>query len=296
MKILYGFWALVTIILVIYLVKIKKELRNISKQIEKNNGEYFNIHTNSLTKEVEDLIVKINFLYDENQRINAAKKASEEEIRQSISNMSHDLRTPLTSIMGYIQLIKEEEISPKEAKEYLDIIEGRTERLESLITSFYDLSRLNSSEYNFSLNKVNLSTVLCENIASYYTSFTDKGIEPMIEIEENTSLIISDGTAVNRIFTNLIGNMIKHGESFIKIALWEEESYIVTSFINGASMVEEDNINKLFDRFYTADKSRTGQNTGLGLAITRAFVEKLGNQIKATLTEGTFVIEIRWKK
>lgn len=296
MKLVIIFLSFTILGLLFYIIRMKQELSAIAKQMDKSKGEYVNLHTKSLSNEIENLTQNINFLYDENQKINADKKSMEEEIRHSIANMSHDLRTPLTSIMGYIQLLKEEDISIEERKEYLEIVERRTKNLEGLISSFYELSRLDGNEYIFDLKSLSLEKLLCDNIALYYNDFINKNIEPQIEIEEKLSNIIADEGAVRRVFSNLIGNALKHGEGFIKIVLKKEGNNIVTEFINSASELNEENTEKIFDRFFTADKSRNDKNTGLGLAITKGLVEKLGNEISAELVNKTLKIKIIWKK
>lgn len=288
--------VIVIIALITYIVKMKNEVKNISNQIGNSKGEYINVHTKSVDNDLEELVVKVNYLYDESQKIKAKNKSIEEEIRRSIANMAHDLRTPLTSITGYIQLIKSEGITEEEKREYMEIVEKRTVRLQNLISSFYDLSRLHSNEYSFSLKKVNLSKLLYDNIALYYNDFINNNIEPIIGIEEKISSIISDEEAVNRIFSNLIGNMLKHGQGNIKISLREKDGYILSEFSNLAPDINNETVKNLFDRFYTADKSRTSQNTGLGLSITKTFVEKLGNEIKGEVLEDNLNIIIKWKK
>lgn len=283
------------IILLTIIVNNKKEIRFITKQIGINKQDYINIRTKSVDNDIENLVAKINLLYDENQRINAEKKKVEEEIKTSVANMSHDLRTPLTSIMGYIQLFKTDNISKEEKKEYIDIIEKRTKTLQVLISSFYDLSRIENNEYKFNLEKVSLSKILCENLAGFYNDFINNAIEPIIDIDENVADIISDKKAIVRIFSNLINNAIKHGKTYVRISLKEDKGYIVTEFINGTSGLKEEDVSKLFDRFYTIDKSRNDRNTGLGLAITKSLVEQLGNEIEANLVGNDLVIKIRWK-
>ncbi|WP_294132467.1 sensor histidine kinase KdpD [uncultured Clostridium sp.] len=286
----------VIIVLVAIIIGYKREFRRINKEITNNLDEYVNIKTKSVDKDVEILVQNINLIFDSKQKVVAEKKKNEEELRASITNMSHDLRTPLTSIMGYLQMIRSEKASETDKKEYMDIVEKRTRSLQQLISSFYDLSRIEGNEYNFNYKKVNLSNVLCENIALFYNDFINNSIEPVIEIEEGIKEIISDEGAITRIFSNLIGNMIKHGENFVKITLKQENDVIITEFINKATGLTQENVDKLFDRFYTVDNSRSDRNTGLGLYITKILVEKLGHNIKANLKEDNLVISITWKK
>lgn len=286
----------IIIFLITIIIGYKREFRRINKQITENVDEYANIKTKSVDKDIENLVESINLIFDSRQKIVAEKNKNEEKIRQSISNMSHDLRTPLTSIIGYLQMIKSEKSSEADKKEYMDIVEKRTKSLQQLISSFYDLSRMEGNEYNFNYKKVNLSSILCENIAVFYNDFRNNNIEPIIEIDENVKDIISDDGAINRIFSNLITNMIKHGESFVKITLRQENDVIITEFINKATRLTEENVDKLFDRFYTVDNSRSDKNTGLGLYITRIMVEKLGHSISSKIDNGYLKIEIIWNK
>ena len=286
----------IIIVLIAIIIGYKREFKRINKEITNNLDEYVNIKTKSVDKDVENLVQSINLIFDSKQKVVSEKKKSEDELRASITNMSHDLRTPLTSIMGYLQMIKSEKSSETDKKEYMDIVEKRTKSLQQIISSFYDLSRIEGNEYKFNYKKVNLSNILCENIALFYNDFINNNIEPVIEIEEGIKEIISDESAITRIFSNLIGNMIKHGENFVKITLKQENDMIITEFINKATGLTEENVDKLFDRFYTVDNSRSNKNTGLGLYITRILVEKLGHNIKANLKGDNLVISIAWKK
>lgn len=286
---------LIIIVLIAVIIGYKREFRRISKQINNNLDEYANIKTKSVDKDIEYLVENINLIFDSKQRIVAEKNKNEEELRASIANMSHDLRTPLTSIMGYLQMARLEEVSEGEKNEYIDIVENRTKSLQQLISSFYDLSRIEGNEYNFNYKKVNLKNILCENIAAFYNDFINNNINPIIEVDENIRDIISDEGAITRIFTNLIGNIIKYGESYVKITLKQKDDVIITEFINKTTDLTEENVDKLFKRFYTVDKSRSDRNTGLGLYITKVLVEKLGYSINATLKNEELIIQILWK-
>ncbi len=285
----------VIIVLVAIIIGYKREFRRINNEIVNNLDEYVNIRTKSVDKDVENLVENINLIFDLKQKVVAEKKKNEEELRASILNMSHDLRTPLTSIIGYLQMIKSEKASDTDKKEYMNIVEKRTKSLQKLISSFYDLSRIEGNEYNFNYKKLKLNIVLCENIAIFYNDFINNNIEPVIEIEEDIKEIISDEGAIIRIFSNLIGNMIKHGENYIKISLKQENDIIVTEFTNKATGLTQENVDKLFERFYTVDNSRSDRNNGLGLYITKVLVEKLGYNITAKLDNENLKIKIVWK-
>ena len=296
MLLLNIFLISIIIILLIYIVRYKKNIEYISGQIKKSKGDYTSIRTKILDKDAENLVVAINYLYEENQKKYLQVKTRDEELRMSISNIAHDLRTPLTSIMGYIQLIENNKLTEEDRKKYINIVKRRTETLQSLITSFYELARVEASEYKFDLKAINLSNLLCETIALYYDEFVKNNIEPEIKVNENTSLVIADEKAVMRIFSNLINNIIKHGDRNVIIELREDGEFLVTEFKNYAPKLTKENVSHIFDRFFTADKARSDKNTGLGLSITKSFVEQLGHEIQANLANGMLNIKIIWKK
>lgn len=286
----------IIVILLFYIFRYKRNIKYISDQILDSKAEYTSIRTRTLDKDTEKLVISINDLYEKNQKRYIEVEHKEEELRSSIANLSHDLRTPLTSIMGYIQLIKNDKSTNEDKEKYLNIVDRRTQTLQTLITSFYELSRVESSEYKFDLKAINLSGLLCETIALYYEEFVKNNIEPKIKVTENISQIIADEEAVMRIFSNLINNIIKHGEGNVTIELKEDEDYLVTEFRNYAPNLNEEQVAHIFERFFTADLARSDKNTGLGLSITKAFVEQLGNKIEANITEGILTIKVTWRK
>lgn len=286
--------SLIIVVLLALIFRYKSDVRYISRQIVKSQGEFTNIRMKTLDKDIENLVITLNNLYDKNQKINIKVKHSEEKLRRSIANLSHDLRTPLTSVMGYIQLIKADNLKSEEKEKYIDIIYRRTATLQSLITSFYELSRIESNEFKFEFKSINLSKLLYETVALFYEDFVSKDIEPVINVEENVPVIIADEKAVTRIFSNLINNILKHGKNKVDIALRKENNQIVTEFRNYAPNLKEEHVEHLFDRFFTADIARSDKNTGLGLSITKALVEQLGFKIEAMLTDGVLSIKITW--
>lgn len=295
MEVIILILLIIILSLLLLIISYKKDIRYISRQISKSKGDLTNIKMSSLNKEIEELAIKIDELYLTNHKINLKIRNNEEKLRESIENMSHDLRTPLTSIMGFVQLLKDEQLSKEEKLRYISIIERRTENLNTLINCFYDLSRIENNEYKFKLEYVNLSEILVENIAAFYDDFINNGIEPKIQIDENVSNVIADKNAVMRIFSNLINNMIKHGDKSVDISLNNVDNYVETQFINSAPNLKPEEVEKIFDRFYTGDAARTDKSTGLGLCITKALVEQMGHKVEANLEDGRLKIKIRWQ-
>lgn len=277
----------------------RKEISNIVEQMKSiNDSEDTNakILMTSNDKVAKKLVLEINKSLENKTKTQVEYRKMEKELRQAIANVSHDLRTPLTSIMGYLQLMGDKSISQEEQEQYRIIVEKRAKSLQMLITSFYDLSRLEANEYNFDLKPIKLNNLLYDIMASFYNDLLNKKIEPIIDIDSKPVIIIGDENAVRRIFSNLIQNVIKYGENVVFICLKEYEDKIITTFKNDGCTLNSEDADKLFERFFIGDKSRSGQSTGLGLAITKRLVEQMGNSIYAEVNEGELTITIEWKR
>lgn len=273
------------------------ELKNINTQLKKINEAKTNskILLTSSNKELRKLIIEVNKNIEEKQNSEATYKRLDLGIRQSIANISHDLRTPLTSVMGYIHLIEDENLEKEERSEYLDVIKNRTRDLEELITSFYDLSRLEGKEYKFEMTSININNIMCEVLGSFYKDLLKSNIKSIVDVEETPYFIIGDNIATKRVISNLVQNIIKYGEGDVIFSLKRNGDYVVTIFENKAEKITREDVEKLFERFFTADRSRTGKGTGLGLAITKELVHQMGHEIKAELIGDRLRTTITWK-
>ena len=287
--------TILIVLLIIFILK-TKEINRLTLELKKLNseGKIEKLRLSLPNKNIENLIVEINTLIDDKRKMENIYKEKDMELREAIANMSHDLRTPLTSIMGYVYLLNDDKLDKEERKEYLKIIEKRSLVLNDLITSFYGLSRIQADQYEIKFEPVNLELVLGEIIAAFYETLDYKFGEPEINIEEGLGPVLGDKQALNRIFTNLIENIIKHGEGEVKISLKKKNKYIVMEFSNKAEELGLKDLNRIFEKFFTKDRMRTGQNTGLGLAIVKLLVEKQGQKIEAKKVGNRLVINIIW--
>ena len=287
--------TILIVLLIIFILK-TKEINRLTLELKKLNreGKIEKLRLSLPNKNIENLVVEINTLIDDKRKMENIYKEKDMELREAIANMSHDLRTPLTSIMGYVYLLNDDKLDKEERKEYLKIIEKRSAVLNDLITNFYGLSRIQADQYEIKLEPINLELVLGEIIAAFYETLDYKFGEPEINIEEGLGSVLGDKQALNRIFTNLIENMIKHGEGEVKISLKKKKKYIVMEFSNKAEDLESKDVNRIFEKFFTKDRMRTGQNTGLGLAIVKLLVEKQGQKIEAKKVGNRLVINIIW--
>lgn len=296
-------WLIIILLIITLVIFItlhfisSREIKGIYNQLENINKSQTNskISLSFSNKRLERLAQEININLEEKQKIEIEYKRMDKELRQAIANMSHDFRTPLTSIMGYIQLIEDDKTPEEEKKLYLDIVKKRGSALQGLIESFYDISRLEAKEYKFDLKPINLYSIICDLMASFYNDFKGKDIEPNLDISESVLMVIADEGGVRRIFSNLIQNMLRYGDKYVLISLKQQKGRVTTIFQNDAPTLSQEDLPHLFERFFTADRTRSGKSTGLGLAITKQLVEQMGHGITAELIEGRLSVIIEWK-
>lgn len=246
-------------------------------------------------RQVENLLAQINGLLEDREQETRTLREQEESLRRQIVNISHDLRTPLTSILGYLQLLESEQLSPQQRRHYLEIVSDRAKVLQDLITAFYDLSRIEGGEYPLDLQPVDLRRALEPLLASFYEDFEQAGFQVTVELDDCLPPVLADPGAVTRILTNLIGNALKHSSAALTIRLYADAGQLVTAFSNDAPDLSPEDLSRVFERFYTADQMRTGQNTGLGLAIVKALAQRMGHAAFAELEDGSFTVGVRWE-
>ncbi len=194
-------------------------------------------------------------------------------------NMAHDLRTPLTSAIGYIDMIQKEELSMAEKEKYMGIIEERLNKLSDLITNFFDFSKAISEE-EIEKQKENLMEILENSLANFYDDFTKQNRKIDLNSKVSKIEIVTNRALLVRIFDNLIVNSYKHSKSDLKINVQIVGNKVVLEFINELEDLSLD-VQKMFEEFYTTDDSRNNGNTGLGLAIVKEFVRLLGGSVQA---------------
>ncbi len=268
-------------------------LRRSSKEIAEALSECLKTDTNSIItvssrdKQVRRLVTELNkelkLLREEHHRF----VQGDMELKNAVTNISHDLRTPLTAICGYLDMLKSEDKSP-EAERYLEIIGGRAESMKQLTEELFRYSVIMTSESEPKQEQVIVNDVLEESIAGYYSILSEKKISPEIDITYKKVIRILDRSALARVFSNLINNVVKYSDGDLSVSLSDDGT---TVFSNHASQLTSVQVDKLFDRFYTVEAARN--STGLGLSIARTLIEKMGGTISASLENGVLSIVIR---
>lgn len=211
------------------------------------------------------------------------------ELKNAVTNISHDLRTPLTAICGYLDMLDKEDQN-ENTKRYLKIIRGRTEIMKQLTEELFRYSVFTSVSNGTPSEPVILNSILEESISALYTSLRQSRITPSIVMPDVKVSRMLNRNAVSRIFGNIISNAVKYSDGDLEIIL--DETGRIT-FANHAEKLDEIQVGRLFDRFYTVETASSG-STGLGLSIARALTEQMGGSITAEYKDGMILVHVHF--
>ncbi|MGL4363511.1 MAG: sensor histidine kinase [Cellulosilyticaceae bacterium] len=269
-------------LLTIYIYILKREVRHISKQLascKTGNGKK-NIDITLIDKDIEALSVAINeyITFQENYKIDI--EVRERKLKDSIASISHDLRTPLTSIKGYHGLLKNTPFSTEDA-EYMDIINKKVAVLETLINDFFELSIYESDTYEMEMGRVDVTAIAIEVLMEHYEPIHVSPIAFTAHIPDYPLYVYGERTACERIIQNLISNMLRYAIDEATLTLKNKDDRVYLIMKNRAEEISEEVIQNMFNRFYKSDKSRSHKGTGLGLYIVKTLVDKMNGVVSA---------------
>ena len=288
-KIMVFFLLVIIFALLLKIFYMRKAIREIKRGFSEklytdtNTPIMLSSHDKLVSSLANDINVELKELKKQKHRYIQGDK----ELKNAITNISHDLRTPLTTICGYLSLLDKEEKSEHIARQ-LSIIKNRTFALKQLVEELFRYTTIISDTENSVYTETVINNVLEDCISSYYAIFKEKGITPNINLCEQKIVRSVDKTALLRIFNNIIDNAIKYSEGDLTISLFENGKIV---FSNHTSDLNEIQIGKLFDRFYTVNTAR--KSTGLGLSIAKALIEKMDGNISADYSNNVLSIIIK---
>lgn len=280
-------------ILLFLLLLQRCEIKSMSEQLREIKTQDTNllVHTQSGDRACNELIHEINAILREARAVRIQYRKKGHALEQMLTNISHDLRTPLTSAMGYMGLIRSSQLSRNELEKEIEIIEKKLFRLEELINSFFEFSRILSSDRQPEMEELNLVAVLEEAIAHYYDDYCSQGRKISFDRDSSKLAIRSNRSMLLRIFDNLIGNGLKHGMGDVSITLARTDSLQIR--FENALLDSALDMDCIFDEFYTTDISRTRGSTGLGLAIAKQFTQMLGGEISGECKGEQFAVTLK---
>lgn len=289
---------LLLVILIFRIVTLQWDVRRMTKQLEEINRNFGTnelVRTNTHNKNLTRFAATINqliHLFKQNQQ---SAERKEMELKQEITNISHDLRTPLTSIKGFSELLTDPSISEVKKKEFVAIIQKKIDNLTMIVDLFYELSQIDSSDKKLTMDQQFLEQIVIETMLIFYDDFEKKQLQVHMD-EGVVAPILADKKATVRIVTNIIQNALTYAKSYVKISLVEDEEYIRLRAVNDVETINATELQRIFNRTFRLDESRTGTQLGLGLHIVQQLINKQGGKAVADVHEKEFIMEVSFRK
>lgn len=291
-------FAVLVVGLIVYLRLILHDIKGLRKQlayIEEEESSIF-LTTSSHNRQVNELNKQLNIFIKKQQREKGKYVQLDKEFKQAITNVSHDIRTPLTSINGYLQMI-ELSVEEQERKKYFQIVHSRLAYLKQLLDELFFYTKITNMDYDLELEQVALYPMVCNALLEFYDEFEKAQILPEVSFAQQDIKLIGNLDAWKRIIHNLLMNTIRHGKHSLSILETVEDNHVQLRFENEISTFDEFDVTAMFDRFYKGDRSRKDQSTGLGLAIVKELVQQMGGSISAQVDKKilSIIITVPWK-
>ena len=295
-------WFIISIVLCImliisllYHIIYRRQVEGLSRQTAFLNEKKteLKINTDLNAKELKSLAAEIRRLNDSFNETKISLIKQDAALRETITNLSHDIRTPLTSLDGYFQLLASEKIDQDKKEHYLGIIRNRIESLNSMLDELFTYAKLQDINYSIELSELDITAVTADILMSFYDDIAGRGEEPVVSLPEEPVIINGNKEAYTRVVQNIIKNALVHGKN-LSVSLRREGSDVIfecsDELLNPDTVIDT---SRIFDRFYKADKARTNaKGSGLGLAITKELVERMGGKISAECRDGRFSIRV----
>ena len=295
----YIFIIAILVLIIVYLILrlflIRINLKNASEELARTREEGYNRQLKITLNDhaLEMLAGEINNNLDYQKGLKLEEERSRRQLEQSISDIAHDLRTPLTVIKGNLQLLQGEELSPK-AGESLEISLKKAETLKNMVDEFFELSVLESDTDKVVLDKIDIVKWLAEFVIENEVFIREKGLEPKIIFPERSVYIMADEDMLNRVFSNLMTNILKYAYKCFIVEVIEGSGKCNIKIGNNVKESDTIDTERIFDRTYRADKARSIGSAGLGLYIAKLLVEKQGGTIDAEIKEDKLIFSIEF--
>lgn len=285
--------GIVCILLLIYLAVLRRMLRTIGRELKKNREQNYNrrLTVPLFDRALDQAVSEINRSLDHQHQLKYTAMRAENNLRQSIADIAHDLRTPMTVIKGNLQLIAgSAELSP-ENTEYLNVCSEKAESLRRMADEFFELSLLESDSKEVALKKVNLTNMLMQFLADHEAVIRAYALEPEVILPEKTVTVYADRQMLLRMLENLLNNTLRYAQARFTVRL--EQDGIV--FANPFAAEAKPDPERMFDRSYRAETARSTCNAGLGLYIVRLLAEKQRAAAEASVENGILTLRLRFQ-
>lgn len=284
--------------LTIYIVRLKAGMKDIKNELVLTRDMEYNrqLTVDLLDDNLSEMTAEMNRNLDYQKKLKEKSEAAELSLRQSVSDIAHDLRTPLTVISGNLQMLKKEcNLSPA-ALEYIRASEDRCRALKVMADDFFELSVLESDYSSAKPEKVSLTNELMQFIVDNEAVIRANNLEPDIVFPEKTVFAMADRVLLSRMLGNLLNNVIKYAKDGFRLELSENDEESIITFSNRLDGERVIDTVQLFERTYRADKARSGSGAGLGLYIVKLLAEKQNAQVFAEVENNVLSIGVNFRK
>lgn len=296
--VLFIFMTCVSVFQALCLGRYRRQTRHMIEELSMLRQEDTNYRLSSCCRagRTQEVITLFNQIVEKYRGELVILKRENRTYRESITSISHDIRTPLTSAKGYLQMLSKDVMSDADAvrkhQEYFATVERRVDDVTDLLNQLFEYARVEADEMEFDMERLSLTNLFVDTVSMFYDDFSDKGCEPIIEVPQTPCYVLADRNALVRIMENLIKNALVHGigEYHLSLKMCDDHAYLRVS--NRTDSIEQRDLEWIFDRFYTTDISRSRKATGLGLAIVKQFAERMDGEVVASLEDGIFAIEM----
>ncbi len=285
--------TITVIILILIICDYRRQVKKICRHLAflKDHRTNMRLSASLPFSELNDLIDGVNEIIDLSHKIEFSAQRNEIGLKETITNLSHDIRTPLTSMDGYFQLLQQC-ASEQERLHYIAVIQSRISVLKEILEELFTYAKLQNEAYTLELESLDFGKCVRDTVFSFYDEFQNKGIVPKISFCEVQLPIIGNEEALHRTIQNIIKNALEHGDSSIFLGLTCKKSEVVFCCSNNVQNPDKIDPLKVFTQFYKADSARTHNSTGLGLFIAKGLVERMNGWIIASLQGSIFKVEI----
>lgn len=272
----------------------RKEVKRLSKKIQGLlvRSTHTELTTDFPSADVTELVNSLNGLFEVYQEQVYELQKKDETIKETITNLAHDLRTPMTAIQGYTQMLMGSSTLSNEDLENIRIINERLAVLNQLLNQLFEFARIEAGEMEFSYVTLDLNALLRGAAVSFFGVFEERNLVPELNIAEEPFPFYGDEKAIVRIFENIISNALAHGKGDYVFSSYVMDRSYKFVFQNSTDDIRRSDIDKIFDRFYTTDQSRSKKTTGLGLTIAKKLTLQMGGTIDAALKGEMFEITV----
>ncbi|MFS0722444.1 sensor histidine kinase [Paenibacillus sp. 1P07SE] len=281
----------------IYMLVYRRQIRDIGQQLAfiVTHDSFKFVETQLHTQEIRLLSGKCNEMLEQQRQLRSLSAQRHEEINATIVNLSHDIRTPLTSLDGYLQLAGQAQDSQDQIR-YVGLAKTRTRHMIDLVEELFLYTKLQNPAYRMDLQMIDAAGELMRSLLSFHGEFVQSGREPRLALPEQAVPVMANSRALERVFGNLIRNYLLHGTEELEVDFTDGPDVVSLRFANRLKPGAEPRMEHVFKRFYKGDAARTVNSTGLGLSIVHSLMEKMEGTTEAELQEGRFVIRVGFRK